>query len=90
VVVVIAMTSIKVRNEGSTPTVKSGYDAPHLQRSYYVYRGVSEDVARLWSSLDTKAKNEVQKRAMAEKKDMREVLESMINPMPDRPFSDVA
>jgi hypothetical protein len=71
------MVTIRVWDTGVPPIVKQGYEKPHERGGYYEYEGVSEKAANYWNALPGGKKSEVITRAFKEKKDIRELIESL-------------
>ena len=57
--------------------VKQGYEKPHERGGYYEYEGVSEKAAKYWNGLPESKRSQIALRAFNEKKDFRELIESL-------------
>ncbi|MDG6926592.1 MAG: hypothetical protein JRN09_08565 [Nitrososphaerota archaeon] len=71
------MATIRVWDIGMPPIVKQGYEKPHERGGYYEYEGVSDAAAKYWNALPEGKKSEVILRAFKERKDFRELIESL-------------
>jgi hypothetical protein len=72
------MTSIRVKDDGSTPIVERGREAPFKQGEYYVLE-VADDVARYWNKMAPGRREELWKQSRKEGKDVRVLVEAFVH-----------
>lgn len=71
------MASIRVKDDGSVPTVAEGRERPFKQGDFYVF-DVADDVARYWNKLDPGRREEIRKQAKQQAKDIRILVEAFV------------
>lgn len=71
------MVTVRVWDIGVPPVVKQGYEKPHERGGYYEYEGVSEKAAKYWNTLTDSKKSDIALRAYKEKKDFRDLIETL-------------
>jgi hypothetical protein len=72
------MTSIRVKDDGSAPTVAKGLEAPFKQGEFYVVE-VADDIAKYWNKMDPGRRGQLWKQAAKEHKDLREILDAFVH-----------
>jgi len=71
------MVSIRVKDDGTAPVVEKGRETPFKQGELYVYE-VKDEVAKYWNKLPPGRREELQKQARKQGKDIRVLLESFV------------
>ena len=72
------MASIRVVDDGSTPVVGKGLEAPFKQGEYYVF-DTADDLARYWNKLPPGRRAELAKQSRKENKDVRLILDAFVH-----------
>jgi hypothetical protein len=72
------MASIRVVDDGSTPVVGKGLEAPFKQGEYYVF-DTADDLARYWNKLPPGRRAELGKQSRKENKDVRLILDAFVH-----------
>lgn len=72
------MTSIRVKDDGSTPNVEKGREPPFKQGEYYVFE-VADDIARYWNRMDPGRREALAKQSKKEGKDIRQILDAIVH-----------
>ena len=71
------MVSIRVRDDGSVPTVAKGRESPFKQGEFYVFE-VADAVAKYWNKLPPGRREGLWKQSKQEGKDIRQVVEAFV------------
>jgi hypothetical protein len=71
------VASIRVKDDGSTPTVEKGREPPFKQSEYYVFE-VTDEVARYWNKMTPGRREELWKQSKKEGKDVRQLVEGFV------------
>jgi hypothetical protein len=72
------MASIRVVDDGSTPIVGKGLEAPFKQGEYYVL-DTADDLARYWNKLPPGRRAEISKQSRKEGRDIRLILDGFVH-----------
>lgn len=71
------MVAIRVKDDGSTPVVEKGLEAPFKQGEFYVF-DVKDEVMRYWIKQSPGRREQLWKQAAKEKRDLRLILDSFV------------
>lgn len=71
------MASIRAKDDGSTPIVAKGREAPFKQGEFYVFE-VADDVAKYWNKMDPGRRDQISRQSRKEGKDIRDIVETFV------------